>query len=168
MSDLRTIQVGAGAAGFNFLPVYFGQRRGVFAARGLAVEVKRMGSTEKATAAVRSGELNIAITPPEGAIRDCAAGGDLRIVGGNVNRLPLTMIANPRFKRIEDLRGARLGTSSMSEGTALYTMEVMRRHGLNYIRATTSLRSWASTRRAGGRCRRERSTRPCSFCRSIS
>jgi len=132
MSDLKTIQVGAGAAGFNFLPVYFGERRGLFAERGLAVEVKRMGSTDKATAAVRSGELAIAITPPEGAIRDCAAGGGLRIVAGNVNRLPLSMIANPRFKRIEDLRGARLGTSSMTEGTALYTMEVMRQHGLNY------------------------------------
>jgi NitT/TauT family transport system substrate-binding protein len=132
MSDPRALPIGAGAAGFNWLPVYFAVRRGMFEARGLAVEVRRMGSTDKATAAVRSGELRIAITPPEGAIRDCAAGGNLRIVGGNVNRLPLSMIANPRYSRIEDLRGARLGTSSMTEGTALYTMEVMRQHGLNY------------------------------------
>lgn len=42
------------------------------------------------------------------------------------------MIANPRIRRIEELRGARLGTSSLTEGTALYTMEVLRHHGLNY------------------------------------
>jgi len=56
----------------------------------------------------------------------------LRVVAANVNRLPLSLISHPRFKRIEDLKGAVLGTSSLTEGTALYTMEVLRRHGLNY------------------------------------
>jgi ABC-type nitrate/sulfonate/bicarbonate transport system substrate-binding protein len=94
--------------------------------------VKRLGAVDKATAAVKSGDVDIAITPPEGAIRDCVGGGDLRIIAGNVNRLPLSLIANPRIHRFEDLRGARLGTSSMTEGTALYTMEVLRQHGLRY------------------------------------
>lgn len=65
-------------------------------------------------------------------MRDSVGGGNLRIVAANVNRLPLSLIANPRFRRIEELRGARLGTSSLTEGTALYTMEMLRRHGLNY------------------------------------
>ncbi len=49
-----------------------------------------------------------------------------------MNRLPLSLIANPRIRRFEDLRGARLGTSSLTEGTALYTMDVMRQKGLHY------------------------------------
>src|SRR6202043_838061 len=72
------------------------------------------------------------LRPPGGAIRDCVNGGNLRIIAGNVNRLPLSLIANRRIRRIEDLRGARLGTSSLTEGTALYTMEVLRQHGLQY------------------------------------
>lgn len=126
------LRIGAGAAGFNWLPVFAAQRQGLFAANGLSVEVKRLGTVDKATAAVRTGEADMAITPPEGAIRDCVAGGNLRIIAGNVNRLPLSLIANPRFRRIEDLKGARLGTSSLTEGTALYTMEMLRRHGLSY------------------------------------
>ena len=54
------------------------------------------------------------------------------MIAANVNRLPLSLIAHPRFTRVEELRGAVLGTSSLTEGTALYTMEVLRRHGLNY------------------------------------
>jgi ABC-type nitrate/sulfonate/bicarbonate transport system substrate-binding protein len=131
-SELTTLVIGGGAVGFNWLPVIVADRQGLFARRRLRVEIKRLGTVDKATAAVRSGELNITITPPEGAIRDCAAGGNLRIIAGNVNRLPLSLIANPRFKRIEDLKGARLGTSSLTEGTALYTMEVLRQHGLTY------------------------------------
>ena len=128
----ETLRIGGGAVGFNWLPVIAAQREGMFARRGLTIEIQRLGAVDKATAAVRNGELDLVMTPPEGAIRDCVSGGPLRIIAGNVNRLPLSLIANPRIRRIEDLRGARLGTSSMTEGTALYTMEVLRRHGLNY------------------------------------
>jgi ABC-type nitrate/sulfonate/bicarbonate transport system substrate-binding protein len=130
--NVATLRVGGGAVGFNWLPMIVAERQGMFARRNLAVDIKRLGAVDKVTAAVKSGELDLAITPPEGAIRDCAGGGDLRIIAGNVNRLPLSLIANPRIRRIEELRGARLGTSSLTEGTALYTMEVLRQHGLNY------------------------------------
>jgi ABC-type nitrate/sulfonate/bicarbonate transport system substrate-binding protein len=128
----RVLRIGGGAVGFNWLPVIAAERQGMFARRNLTIEVKRLGAVDKATAAVKNGELDLVITPPEGAIRDCANGGNLRIIAGNVNRLPLSLIANPRIRRIEDLRGARLGTSSLTEGTALYTMEVLRHHGLRY------------------------------------
>lgn len=130
--DGATLRIGAGAAGFNWLPVFAAQQQGLFAANGLNVEVKRLGTVDKATAAVKAGDADMAITPPEGAIRDCGAGGSLRIIAGNVNRLPLSLIANPRFRRIEDLKGGKLGTSSLTEGTALYTMEMLRQHGLKY------------------------------------
>jgi ABC-type nitrate/sulfonate/bicarbonate transport system substrate-binding protein len=126
------LRIGGGAGGFNWLPLIAADRQGMFARRGLAIEVHRLGAVDKATAAVKSGDLDVAITPPEGAIRDCVAGGNLRIIAGNVNRLPLSLIANPRILRFEDLRGAKLGTSSMTEGTALYTMEMLRQHGLHY------------------------------------
>ena len=131
-TELREVNIGAGAAGFNFLPIFLAQHFGLFARRGISVTVKRMGTTDKATAALATGELDIAMTPPEGAIASYAHGGPLRIVGGNLNSVPLTLIANPRFKRPEDLRGASLGTSSLTEGTALYTIEILSKHGLRY------------------------------------
>jgi ABC-type nitrate/sulfonate/bicarbonate transport system substrate-binding protein len=127
-----TLRIGGGAVGFNWLPVIAAERQGLFARHNVSIEIKRLGAVDKVTAAVKNGELDLAITPPEGAIRDGANDGNLRIIAGNVNRLPLSLIANPRIRRIEDLRGARLGTSSLTEGTALYTMEVLRQHGLNY------------------------------------
>jgi ABC-type nitrate/sulfonate/bicarbonate transport system substrate-binding protein len=129
---LRTVTIGAGAAGFNFLPIFIAQRDKLFEKHGIVVEVKRTGSTEAATAALLAGQLDIAITPPEGAIANYVNSGPLRIIGGNLNGLPLSLIANPRFKVIEDLRGAVLGTSSLTEGTAIYTMKILSSHGLRY------------------------------------
>jgi ABC-type nitrate/sulfonate/bicarbonate transport system substrate-binding protein len=130
--NVDLIRLGGGAAGFNWLPVYLAERKGAFAKRGLKVEIHKLGSVDKATAAVKARDVDIAITPPEGAIKDAAASGDLRIIASNAVRLPLTLVARPQHKKIEDLRGGKLGTSSMTEGTALYTMEMLRKHGLNY------------------------------------
>jgi NitT/TauT family transport system substrate-binding protein len=131
-SPAANLVLAGGAMGFNWLPVFVAQKLGIFARRGLEVELRRMGSVDKATAAVLAGEAHLAITPPEGAIADAVRGGGLRVIAGNVNRLPLTLIANSRFKRIEDLKGAILGTSSLTEGTAIYTREMLSRHGLVY------------------------------------
>ena len=118
--------------GFNWLPVYAALRKGMFEARGLEVELRRTGSVQKATEAVIAGEAQLAITPPEGAITNHVGGGNLRIIAGNVNRLPLSLVAHSRFTRIEDLKGAVLGTSSMTEGTAIYTQAMLAEHGLRY------------------------------------
>lgn len=129
---MQHVKLVGGALGFNSLPVWVAERQGYFARKELNVTLERLGTVDKATDAVHSGSAQFALTPPEGAIKDYLNGGNLRIVGGNVNRLPLTLIANPRFKRIEELKGAKLGTSSLTEGTAIYTQEMLARHGLKY------------------------------------
>lgn len=131
-SGLKQIVLAGGALGFNWLPVFVARDRGIFERHGLAVELRRMGSVDKATAAVRAGDAHLAISPPEGALADAAAGGPLRVIAANANCLPLTLVANARIKRIEDLKGAVLGTSSLTEGTAIYTREMLSRHGLAY------------------------------------
>lgn len=129
---LAPIVLAGGALGFNWLPVFVAQREGIFERHGLAVELRRLGSVDKATAAVKSGEAQLAISPPEGALSDAAAGGALRVIAANTNCLPLTLVAKSTIKRIEDLKGAVLGTSSLTEGTALYTQAMLKHHGLTY------------------------------------
>lgn len=126
------IVLAGGAMGFNWLPVFVARERGIFERNGLDVELRKLGSVDKVTAAVRAGEANLAITPPEGALSDAAAGGSLRVIAANANCLPLTLVANARIKRIEELKGCVLGTSSLTEGTAIYTREMLSHHGLQY------------------------------------
>lgn len=131
-SSTAPVTLAGGALGFNWLPVFVAQHQGIFARHGLDVVLKRMGSVDKATAAVRAGEANLAITPPEGAIADHVGGGRLCIIAGNANRLPMSLVAKPEIKCIEDLKGRVLGTSSLTEGTAIYTREMLAQHGLTY------------------------------------
>ena len=129
---LSPLKLAGGALGFNWLPVFVARERGIFERHGLAVELCRLGSVDKATAAVRSGEADLAISPPEGVLADAAAGGSLRLIAANCNCLPLTLVARAGIDRIEDLKGTVLGTSSLTEGTAIYTREMLAQHGLQY------------------------------------
>ncbi|WP_172152904.1 ABC transporter substrate-binding protein [Pseudomonas tumuqii] len=131
-ASLSPLKLAGGALGFNWLPVFVARERGIFERHGLAVELCRLGSVDKATAAVRSGEADLAISPPEGVLADAAACGSLRLIAANCNCLPLTLVARAGIERIEDLKGTVLGTSSLTEGTAIYTREMLAQHGLQY------------------------------------
>ncbi|MFI7067225.1 ABC transporter substrate-binding protein [Kribbella sp. NPDC050124] len=131
-TDLTLVRLAGGAQGFNWLPVFYAEGEGLFEQHGLKIEYQRLGSVDKATAAVRDGSADLAITPPEGAIADYIAGGDLRIIAANALRLPMSLVARPGIKSIADLRGKRIGTSSLTEGTAIYTQLMLQREGLSY------------------------------------
>jgi len=132
MTDIRTIRLAGGAQGFNWLPVFVAEELGIFAEHGLRIEYQRLGSVDKATRAVSDGAADVAITPPEGAIADAVAGGDLRIIGANAQRLPMALVAAPGITSLADLRGRRIGTSSLTEGTAIYVRRVLSTVGLEY------------------------------------
>jgi ABC-type nitrate/sulfonate/bicarbonate transport system substrate-binding protein len=131
-TELTLVRLAGGAQGFNWLPVFVAEDEGLFEKHGLKIEYQRLGSVDKATAAVRDGSADLAITPPEGAIADYVAGGDLRIIAANALRLPMSLVAEPGIKRIAELRGKRIGTSSLTEGTAIYTQLMLQQEGLSY------------------------------------
>jgi len=121
-----------GAQGFNWLPVFVAIRKGMFEDARVEVELERLGNVDKATRAVADGEAHLAITPPEGAVSDFVSGGPLRIIASNSNRLPMTLVARPEIRSVADLRGKKIGTSSLTEGTAIYTQIMLAEQGLNY------------------------------------
>lgn len=127
-----TIRLAGAAQGFNWLPVFVADDQGIFDRHGVEIEYQRLGSVDKATTAVREGTADLAITPPEGAVADHAAGGTLRIIGSNSERLPMSIVARPGIADLAALRGKRVGTSSLTEGTAIYTQIVLREVGLTY------------------------------------
>lgn len=131
-ADLTRLRFAGGAQGFNWLPVFVAEDQGLFAKHGLAIEYLRLGSVDKATTAVREGTADLAITPPEGAVSDYVFGGELRIIAANSLRLPMSLVARPEIGGVAELRGKRIGTSSLTEGTAIYTQMMLQSEGLSY------------------------------------
>lgn len=131
MRAMEKIKVGIVSKTFFYVPYWAALSRNLFTHAGLEIETVMLGNASP-IAPLESGELDVFIGTPEGTVQNAAAGGKLRIVAGNTGRLSHFVIAQPKFKRIEDLRGATVGILNMTEGTFFHVKTVMAAHGLNY------------------------------------
>ena len=130
--DVREITVGVVAPAYVNVPLWVAQERGFLETQGLAATERILGTTHGTTEALRDGAVDIALSSPEGSIADAVAGGPLRVVAGLIDRPPLSMIAIPAHKTFGDLRGGRIGTSSLTEGTRHVAERMLAAHDLHY------------------------------------
>src|SRR6478672_7686037 len=130
-ASLYEIEIGIVVPAVIYAPVWLAEQRGFLRDEGLTVRLKNFGSTDGTTTALRDGIVPITIGSPEGSIANALGGGDLRLVSGFVNRPPLSMIAQPRYHSMPDLRGAKLGTTSLKEGTCHLMEKMMAAHGMH-------------------------------------
>jgi ABC-type nitrate/sulfonate/bicarbonate transport system substrate-binding protein len=128
---LHEIEIGIVVPAVIYAPVWLADQRGFLRDEGLTVRLRSFGSTDGTTAALRDGIVPLTIGSPEGSIANALGGGDLRLVSGFVNRPPLSMIAQPRYHSMADLRGAKLGTTSLKEGTCHLMEKMMAAHGMH-------------------------------------
>jgi NitT/TauT family transport system substrate-binding protein len=132
VSDQQKVSFGLIAPAVVFLPLWVAERKGFLARQGVKASWTICGTTDGTTEAVRKGAVDIIMNSPEGSIADGISGGPLRLIGGLANRPPLSLIARPEYTSIRDLRGKRIGTSSLKEGTCHLVQLMLGEHGLHY------------------------------------
>ena len=125
------LELGIVSRTFFYMPVWAARDQGYFAAEGLEVNVSIFGNASQVEPLL-SGKMHVAIATPESVLHNVAAGGPLRIVAGNTGKLSHALIVNPRFSRIEDMRGATFGILNRTEGSFFQIREIMARHGLHF------------------------------------
>ena len=116
---------------FN-MPAWVAKHAGLFAAEGLEVAIDHIEGIEEVDARVRDGRAQLAYGVTEHVVLDAETGGRQAIVGGNVNKLPFSFIARPEVRRLEDLRGRRIGVSSIRAGSSSLVMRLLAARGLRY------------------------------------
>ncbi|TDR90385.1 ABC transporter substrate-binding protein [Enterovirga rhinocerotis] len=129
---MTKLRVGAVSRNYFNMPLWAAQHRGFFAREGLEVELHLIEGIDEVTRRLAAGELDIDLGVTENVILERERGGRLAIVAGNVNRLPFSLIARAGIGSIPELRGARIGVSSIQAGSSSLVMELLARHGLRY------------------------------------
>ena len=84
---MQEITVGVVAPGYVNIPLWVAQERGFLDRRGLRAAERILGTTDGVTSALRQGEVDIALTAPEGSIAD-AVSRRLASRGGGPYRPP--------------------------------------------------------------------------------
>ena len=116
---------------FN-LPLWVAQHEGLFRDEGLDVECEIYDSIDKVSERLSDGHVQFSRGTTEHVILDRESGGHQEIIGGNLNKLPFSLIGAKHIIQIEDLRGGSVGVSAIRAGSSSLIMKIFEGHGLHY------------------------------------
>jgi len=125
-------RIGVAAVSRNYfnLPLWIALHEGMWRAEGVEVALELHEGIDAVTERLRDGRVELACGVAEHVVLDAERGGRLRIVAGNVNKLPFTLIGAPHVRTIADLRGRTIGVSSIEAGSSSLVMQLLAEHGL--------------------------------------
>jgi NitT/TauT family transport system substrate-binding protein len=90
---------------------------GIFRKHGLDVELLYVGGGGRAAQVVQSGEVPIGTFTGGAVVNANLAGGDLVVIASSLNVFTFVVMAKPEIRRVEELKGKRVGISRFGSAT---------------------------------------------------
>jgi NitT/TauT family transport system substrate-binding protein len=115
-----------------YLPFYVAQKKNFYSADNLKVELILIGRSDVQLQALLAGEIDFGTLNADGVIAINEKGANLKVIAGVDNAAPYFLIGGKSFKRLEDLKGARLGVSSLRGGATSILLEYLKSKGLHF------------------------------------
>ncbi len=133
-TSAQTLNTGYTSKTIFFLPFFAAQQNGFYRDEGLSVELIQMGTPAVSLQALIAGQLQFSNINPDGIIIANQKGAALRAVAGVVNGVAYTLVGGKSYKKLEDIKGTRLGVGSLKGGPTTFLLEYLRAKGLLYPR----------------------------------
>ncbi|HVO92099.1 MAG TPA: ABC transporter substrate-binding protein [Terriglobales bacterium] len=118
----------------GYSPLWAGVKQGFFAQEGLNVQPVVIRGSDRSIQALVGGSVYAALLAPDAPMVAADRGLDATIIAGNTQRLAHWIVGGKTYKTFDDLRGATVGTISLTAGTGLVLRHVLRARGLEYPR----------------------------------
>ena len=133
-ASAQSLKVGMTSKTLFYLPFYAAQKKGFYAAENLKVELILIGRSDVQLQALIAGEIQFATLNADGVILVNERGGNLKVIAGVDNAAPYILVGGKAFKKIDDLKGARLGVSGLRGGGTSILLDYLKSKGLHYPR----------------------------------
>ncbi len=114
---------------------WIAQEAGLFQKYNLDFRLVYIGSSPLATAAMLGGDAELLEDGGLGTVRAFVQGTtDLAFIGGIKNILTQSILAKPEIKRLEDLKGKKVGVTRFGSTTHYFATQAFRRRGMEAAR----------------------------------
>jgi len=130
----ESIKAGYVSRDLNYLPFFIAQKKGFYSREGIAVDLVSIGRADLQLQALITGDLHFALINPDGIIVVNEKGANLKVVAGSSNAAPYLLIGGKNYKKIDDLKGTRLGVASLKGGATSILLSYLKSKGLTYPR----------------------------------
>jgi ABC-type nitrate/sulfonate/bicarbonate transport system substrate-binding protein len=134
-ASAETLRVGkAGREAFSFVPVDIGVRTGIFKRHGLDVEISSFGGDAKLQQAMAADSIDIALGSGPGLafiVKGSPVKG-IAAMAGPPLLFALVVRNDDTIKTVDDLKGRKVGVSTVGSVTSWIISEVSRQRGWGY------------------------------------
>ena len=121
---------------------WIAEEAGIFRKYNLEFPLVYIGSSPLATAAMLSGEAQILVDGGLGTVRAAVQGNtDLVFIAGVKNYLTQSILAKSDIKRLEDLRGKKVGVTRIGSTTHYFVLQAFKRRGMEAGRDYTIIQT---------------------------
>ncbi len=130
----ESIKAGYVSRDLNYLPFFIAQKKGFYSREGIAVDLVSIGRADLQLQALITGDLHLALINPDGIIVVNEKGANLKVVAGSSNAAPYVLVGGKNYKKVDDLKGTRLGVASLKGGATSILLSYLKSKGLTYPR----------------------------------
>ena len=113
------------------LPTWVAQDAGIFKKNGLEVELLSVDGGSRGMATLLSGEIDIATLGGAECLSATASGAKVTVTAVGTPVFPYFLMAAPEIKTVADLRGKKVGISSVGGSADIATRKVLKDSGLD-------------------------------------
>ena len=131
-TNAQSLKVGMTSKTIFYLPFYVGQKRGFYNAENLKVELILIGRSDVQLQALLTEEIDFGTLNSDGMIAVNEKGANLKVIAGVDNAAPYVLVGGKAYKKLDDLRGARLGVSALRGGATSILLEYLKSKGLHF------------------------------------
>lgn len=142
------VKIGIVSPTFGHAPFYVAREKGFFRAEGLVGEVIVMNRDDLILQALVADSIQFSNATPAAVLLAREQGlSDLKLIAGSFNGTTYSILALPKFKNLEALKGAKLAVSSLQAGSTQILKYILKQRGLIYPRDYHLIRSGGTTLR---------------------
>lgn len=116
-TQLEKLRLTYSAIGGSQASFWVPYEAGIFRKHGLDIELLYVAGGGRAGQVVQSGEVPIGVFTGGAVINSNLAGGDLVAIASSMNVMTFVVMARADIRRIEDLKGKRIGVSRFGSAT---------------------------------------------------
>jgi len=136
--QLKTVTMARTTGSIGMVPLEIAVNRGYFKGQGLDVKLITIRQSDVIIAAAMTGDLNFIDIIPT-AILASVRGLPIKTIAVSLKSAPYLLIGQPGLRSASELKGKKIGVSSVGSMSAYLVREVVARSGLNPERDVTLL-----------------------------
>jgi ABC-type nitrate/sulfonate/bicarbonate transport system substrate-binding protein len=125
------MRIGYSSISGAYVGIWVAHDAGFFAKEGLDDQMILIPNGTQLAQVTVAGEVDVASLGGAAALSAALSGADFKIIGNNVNKLVFSMYAKPDVKRVEDLKGKKIGITRYGTSADISARYILRQHNLD-------------------------------------